>query len=265
LLRTLRALPTLLRIGLAEAVAYRAEFLVWLLSTNMPLVMLALWSAVAADGPVGRFDQDGFTAYYLAALVVRLMTGAWVVWELNFEIRQGTLSFRLLRPVHPLVAYAAENVAAMPVRLVVSLPVAVAALFLAGGAHVTRDPVQLALFPVAILGAWLITYLAMAAVGTLAFHFESATSLFDVWLGLFGVFSGYLVPLELYPAWVGRAAEALPFRYMLAFPVELVTGTLSRSEALRQLGIQWAFAALLLAVAAGAWRAGMRRFSAAGG
>ena len=43
MLRTLKALPTLLRVGLAAAVAYRAELFVWLLSTNMPLVMLALW------------------------------------------------------------------------------------------------------------------------------------------------------------------------------------------------------------------------------
>ena len=38
--RTLRALPTLLRIGVAETVAYRAEFLVWMLTTTMPLIML---------------------------------------------------------------------------------------------------------------------------------------------------------------------------------------------------------------------------------
>jgi ABC-2 type transport system permease protein len=264
-LRTIRAAPTLLRVGLAEAVAYRAEFLVWLLSTNMPLVMLALWSAVARDGPVGRFGQAEFAAYYLAALVVRLMTGAWVVWEMNFEIRQGTLSFRMLRPVHPLVAYAAENVAAMPVRLVVSLPVALAALWLLGGRHVTHDPLLLALFPVTVLGAWLITYLAMASVGCLAFWLESATSLFDVWLGLFGIFSGYLVPLELYPRWVNEAAYWMPFRYMLAFPVELVTGGLDRHRALLQLSAQWAFVLLLLGVAAGAWRLGTRRFAAHGG
>ena len=122
--RTLRALPTLLRVGLAEAVAYRAEMVVWLLATNMPLVMLALWSALAREAPVGRFGEKDFVAYYLAALVVRLMTGAWVVWELSFEIRQGTLAYRLLRPLHPLAAYAAENLAAMPMRLVVALPVA---------------------------------------------------------------------------------------------------------------------------------------------
>src|SRR5262249_3246637 len=47
-----RALPTLFRVGFAEAVAYRAEFLVWMLSTTMPLIMLGLFSAVARDRPI---------------------------------------------------------------------------------------------------------------------------------------------------------------------------------------------------------------------
>ena len=44
--RTLRALPTLWRIGVAETLAYRAEFLVWVLTTTQPLIMLGLWLAV---------------------------------------------------------------------------------------------------------------------------------------------------------------------------------------------------------------------------
>jgi ABC-2 type transport system permease protein len=263
--RTLRALPTLLRVGFAEAVAYRAEFLVWLLSTNMPLVMLALWTAVARDAPVGRFGQRDFVAYYLAALVVRLMTGAWVVWELTFEIRQGTLSYRLLRPLHPLLAYAAENVSAMPLRLALSLPVAGAAFWLTAGERITRDPLLLAIFPIAVLGAWLITFLAMAVVGTLAFRWDSATSVFELWLGLYGVLSGYLVPLELFPGWVEGLARVLPFRSMLGFPVELIIGMLPRERALLELLVQWAWIAGLLLLVRGAWRAGLRRFEAFGG
>jgi ABC-2 type transport system permease protein len=264
-LRTVRALPTLLRVGLAEAVAYRAEFLVWLLSTNMPLVMLALWSAVARDAPVGRFGQRDFVAYVLAAQVVRLMTGAWVIWELNYEIRQGTLAFRLLRPLHPLVAYACENIAAMPLRLALSLPVALVLLFTVGGSRVTHDPVLLAIFPISVVGAWLITFLAMAIVGALAFYVDSAGSIFEIWMGLFGVFSGYLVPLELFPGWVTQLARFLPFRYMLAFPVEMVVGMQDRGRALLELCVQWAFVGLLLAGAAGIWRLGLRRFAAFGG
>ncbi len=264
-LRTARALPTLLRVGLAEAVAYRAEFLVWLLSTNMPLVMLALWSAVARDAPVGRFGQRDFAAYYLATLVVRLLTGAWVIWELNYEIRQGTLAFRLLRPVHPLVVYACENIAAMPLRVLISLPVAVGLLLAVGGSRITHDPLLVALFPLTVVGAWAITFLAMSIVGALAFYIDSAASLFEIWMGLQGVFSGYLVPLELFPRWVGLAARFLPFRYMLAFPVEMITGMQSRERALLELGIQWAFVAVLLAAAGAIWRAGLRRFAAFGG
>src|SRR5579862_9653541 len=110
--RALRAYPTLLRIGLAEAVAYRAEFLVWMLSMTMPLVMLALMKAVADEAPIGRFTPGAFVAYYLATLIVRQLTGAWVVWELVREIREGTLALRLLRPIHPLLGHSAESLAA---------------------------------------------------------------------------------------------------------------------------------------------------------
>jgi viologen exporter family transport system permease protein len=263
--RALRAVPTLIHVGLAEAIAYRAEMLVWLLSTTMPLVMLALMTAVAREGPVGRFGQADFTAYYLAALVVRLMTGAWVIWEVNFEIRQGTLAYRLLRPIHPLVAYAAENVGAMPLRVVAVVPIAAIALLATGGERLTRDPLLLALFPVALVGAWLITFLAMAVIGALAFWVEASGSLFEVWLGLFGVFSGYLVPLELFPRWLEVTARFLPFRYMLGFPVEMVIGMTPRSTALLELAAQWVFVVALAVAARLAWRAGLRRFAAYGG
>jgi ABC-2 type transport system permease protein len=262
---TLRALPTLVRVGFAEAVAYRAELLVWLLSTTMPLVMLALMTAVARDGPVGRFGQADLTAYYLAALLVRLLTGAWVIWEVNFEIRQGTLAYRLLRPIHPLVAYACENLGALPLRLAVAVPLAAGALLAAGPGQVTRDPLLLAAFPLAIVGAWLITFLAMAIIGALAFYVESSSALFEVWLGLFGVFSGYLIPLELFPGWLAAAARFLPFRYMLAFPVEMITGLTPRGEALLELGVQWLFVLALVLAARGTWRLGLRRFAAFGG
>jgi ABC-2 type transport system permease protein len=263
--RAVRALPTLLRVGFSEAVAYRAELAVWLLSTNMPLVMLALWSAVARDGPVGRFGQAEFTAYFLCALVVRLLTGAWVIWELNYEIRQGTLGHRLLRPIHPLLAYACENVAAMPLRLALSLPIVIALLVTVGPGHLVHDPLLLALFPLTVLGAWLITFLAMAMVGALAFWLESATSLFELWMALFGVFSGYLVPLELFPRWLQAAASVLPFRYMLAFPAELLAGMLPRDRALEALAVQWLFVAGLYVGALALWRLGVRRFAAFGG
>ena len=138
--RLLRLYPALLRTGFASALAYRAEFLVWVLTTNMPLINLALWAAVSRSGPVGSYGQADFVAYFLATQVVRLMTGCWVVWEITEEVRQGTLGMRLLRPVHPLLAYSAENVAATPLRAAVSLPFAVILLMTVGAGHLAMIP-----------------------------------------------------------------------------------------------------------------------------
>jgi ABC-2 type transport system permease protein len=133
----LRAYPTLLRVGFADALAYRAQMIIWMLTTTMPLVSLALWSAVSRETPLGRFGPTEFVAYFLAALVVRQITGSWLIWELNYEIRQGTLSQRLLKPIHPLWVYSASNLAAMPLRAGLCLPIVVIAVFYA---NFTRDP-----------------------------------------------------------------------------------------------------------------------------
>jgi ABC-2 type transport system permease protein len=57
----------------------------------------------------------------------------------------------------------------------------------------------------------------------------------------------------------------LPFRFMLAFPVETLVGLLSPAEALRQLAAQWLYVALSGVLAVCVWRAGVRRYAAFGG
>lgn len=260
-----RAYPTLLRVGLAGAIAYRAEMLVWMLTTTMPLVSLALWAAVAAEGPVGGFTQQRFGAYFLATLVVRQLTGSWLVWVLNQEIRSGALAQRLLKPLHPLIGYSAENLSALPLRAALSAPIAIIGVFVIEPGALTLSPGRVMVFLIALVGAWAINFFTMALIGSLAFFLESSTAIFEIWLVAFGLLSGYLVPLELFPPWLQSVAFALPFRYTVAFPVEVILGTLRGGDLLVNLGMQWGY---VLACALGAellWRAGLRRFGAFGG
>ncbi|MSP16463.1 MAG: ABC transporter permease [Myxococcales bacterium] len=236
-----------------------------MLTTTLPLVMLALWSAVAREAPVGRFGEAEFTAYFLGALVVRTLTGSWVVWEMNQEIRTGTLSMRLLRPIHPFVAYAGEHLAAIPMRAAIALPAVFVMVALVGGERFTRDPRLLALAPLALAGAWAITFLAMLVIGSLGLFIQKSVALFEVWLGLFAVLSGYLVPLELLPPWLRAVSAWLPFRYMLGFPVEVLVGLATPAQAVAGLAAQAAWALGLAVLAAVVWRAGLRRFEAHGG
>ncbi len=76
----------------------------------------------------------------------------------------------------------------------------------------------------------------MVLMGSLAFFVDSALGIFELWLGVHAILSGYLVPLEVLPGWLRRAADVLPFRFMLAFPVDNLVGLMSRRQALAGAG-----------------------------
>jgi ABC-2 type transport system permease protein len=259
---TLRAMPTMLRVGLAETIAYRAEMVVWILTTTMPLVMLSLWTSVSAEAPFGDYGHADFVAYYLAALTVRNLTSNWVAYQIGEEIRLGTLSMRLLRPIHPFAGYLATHVAALPLRVLVVLPwVAIMALTDARHVLVTA-PAQLGLFVLSLAGAWLLVFATFVALGALSFFLEKSMALVEVYFGLFMLLSGYLIPLDLMPAWIRSVAAWLPFRYMLGGPVSILIGRCPDAGAM--LAAQWGWAGGMGLIAALVWRAGIHRFEAYG-
>jgi ABC-2 type transport system permease protein len=116
-----------------------------------------------------------------------------------------------------------------------------------------------------MVGAWLLIFFAMVLLGSLSFFLESAVGLFEVWLALFAVMSGYLVPIELLPGWVGRLARLSPFDSMLSFPLETLIGLRDLGTAAGDLFTQWAYVALMAAAGLSVWRRGVRRYVAFGG
>ena len=265
LARTLRALPTLLRIGVAETVAYRAEFLVWILTTTQPLVMLGLWTRVASEAPFAGYSSADFVAYFLATLIVRQLTGTWVAWQLSEDIQSGAMAMRLLRPLHPGFAYAAHHLAAIPFRSAIALPVAGILLLSTGASALTTDPLQLALVLPSIGLAWLLTFASLFALGALAFFLTQTMAFGTLYFGLYSLFSGYLLPLDLLPSWITTLARWLPFRFMLSAPVELLTRSLDPGQLARLLAGQLAWTLAMVGIALAVWRAGVKRFEAVGG
>lgn len=262
--RVVAALPTLLRVGFAKVAVHPSRLFVAILAENMSLVMLVFWLAVVREGALGRFGARQFTAYFLAAAVVRMLTACWLASDINLEIRQGTLARRLIRPLHPFLGYAVDTVAALPVRLVVALPIAVL-IAVVGRGDVVDARVVWVVAPLALLGAWLLGLSVNLAIGALCLHWERSLALWELWLGLVVVFSGYLLPLELFPGWLQAAVRGTPFPYLLAFPVEAMLGLVTPAQALRALAVQWGYGLSFLLAALVLWARGLPRFVAYGG
>jgi len=262
--RTVRALPVLLRVGVADVLAYRAEFIVWVLTTTQPLIMLGLWTQVASEAPFRGYTSPDFVAYFLASLIVRQLTGNWVAWQISEEIRQGSMAMRLLRPIHPFFSYAATHAAAIPFRSILALPVAIVLLAGSGGSALTSDPLRLLLLVPSLGLAWMISFAMLFGIGALAFFLTQTMAIANLYFALFSLFSGYLMPLDLLGP-VAGIARWLPFRFVLSAPVEIMTRTQHGESVAALLAVQAAWAAILLAGSLAIWRAGVRRFEAVGG
>jgi ABC-2 type transport system permease protein len=262
--RAAKAFPTLLRVGLAEMVAYRAELVIWILTATLPLVMMHVWDRVAEGGPVEGMNQDDLARYFAASLITRQFTGAWVVWDLNNSIRTGALSPQLLKPINPMVVAAADNLAVLPFRLVVLLPILALIVAWRPGVLVALDPATAALALLAVAGGWLVNFFCQVTFGSLAFFLEQSLGIWNVWFGLFALCSGYLFPLAMLPPGLRAVVELLPFRAVVGLSAELLSGRLSGSEALGGLLVQWGWVAFFALLATFTWRRGIRRYEAFG-
>jgi ABC-2 type transport system permease protein len=245
---------------------YRASLLIWMIGHVLePLVYLIVWSVVATTGggSVGDYTKTQFAAYFIVLMLVNHVTYTWIMYEFEYRIRHGSLSFALLKPVHPIHSDIADNVSSKVITLPFMLAIA-AVLALIFHPSLSPPTWAIGVFVPALLLAFLVRFLLEWTLAQAAFWTTRVSAINQTYFVLFLFLSGQIAPLSLMPHPVRILADILPFRWMVGFPVELLLGRLTLSEALTGLGIQAAWVIIGLVLLRVVWRAGVRVYSAVG-
>jgi ABC-2 type transport system permease protein len=261
---TLRTYRVMISVCLANMMQYRAVMLLWAAwGIVAPLVSLAVWTAAARGRSLAGYDQAELAGYFFITMVVSHVTTAWDMEVFSFLVRQGQLSSRLLRPIHPVFQSAADNVAYKLCTVAVLLPV----WLLIGVA--LRPAIHLT--PARCL--WLVPALGLASalafvwgycVALVAFWTTNIRAINQLYYTGMTFLAGRMAPLALLPPALQLLAWWTPFRWMVAFPVELALGRVPMAQV--PAGIVWQ--AAWLAVGIGVfrliWAQGVRSYSAVG-
>lgn len=255
-----------LRTSLAAMLQYRVALFIWLISQVLdPVIYLVVWSTVslASGGAVGGYTRGDFAAYFLALMVINNITYSWIMHEYEYRVREGTLSAALLRPLHPIHADLADNLASKMVStpLMIGMAVVLAFVF---RPTATPVPWAVAAFVPAVLLAYLLRFLFEWTLALAAFWTTRVSALNQAYYVALLFLSGQVAPLSLFPGAVQSLAAALPFRWMIAFPLELLLGRLSPAQALAGFAAQAGWILVALVIVRFAWRLGVRRYSAVG-
>src|ERR1700704_2250332 len=179
------------------ATQYRVESVLGLLfAVIRPVVFLAAWSAAtnAQGGAIGDFTVGDFAAYYVCLTLVSQLTMAWDAYDFEYEIRQGRLSPKLLRPLHPLHYAVVENI----VFKVVTMPALLPALVLIAWSFQARfltQPWQILVFVPSLLLAVALRFVFGWILAALAFWTTRVHAIMHLYDRVSFIFAGQIAPL----------------------------------------------------------------------
>jgi ABC-2 type transport system permease protein len=213
---------------------------------------------------VGNYDaSDAVTYVWLAqALIMTVYAFGWT--ELALRIRDGSIATDLSRPLDPQRYWLAFDLGRAPYHFIFRgvLPFVVGAMLF----HLRYpSPLDLVAFVVSV---------ALAVVVSLGFRFLYNSAAF--WLtDIRGVvtlsltvslfFSGMVLPLTFFPAWLRTIAHVLPFASIMQTPIDVWLGKHHGAELLGILALQAAWAVALLALGRVSLRLGTKKLVIQGG
>jgi len=245
---------------------YRVSlFLYVFFSFIRPIIFLAAWIAVADSqgGRIGAFTRSDLAGYYVIMIVVTHLTTSWDSFEFEWEIRQGRLSPKLLRPLHPLHYSIVANVLWKLMTSVAVVPVAIL-IAITFDARFATQPWHLAVgIPSLILGAAL-QFMFGWIFASVAFWTTRVHAVVTLYQRAAFIFSGQIAPLALLPGPLLVVAYGLPFGYMLGVPADILRGGPDPTTALALVAGQAVWLAVGIVLYRIVWSAGLRQYSAVG-
>jgi ABC-2 type transport system permease protein len=257
---------TLIRTSMIQGFQYRVSTYFYMIGMLAePVIYLVVWSTIArqSGGSVDGLTPGDFAAYFIVWTLVRQMNIVFTPYGWEWRIREGQIAGQLLKPMHPL-NYDIANIAGWKfVSIVLWIPIAVA-LTLVFHPTLHPDALDVAVFFVAIWGAYFVRTMNLWALGLVTFWTTRVAALFELYFVVELLLSGRVVPLELMPQWVQTAANFLPFKWTFGYPIETLTGRLSTGALFTGLAAQLAWTVAGYGLVRIVWARALRRFTSVG-
>jgi ABC-2 type transport system permease protein len=226
---------------------------------------LALWRANPTAG--GYDSQDAVTYVWLgqALLMTVALWGGGTTDDLAERIRTGDVAIDLYRPVGLVGWYLASDLGRAAYHLLTRGLAPTLIGLVAFDVALPSSPLSAAAFAVSLVLAVVVSFTIRFLVACTAFWLLDQSGV-KVMSGAFAIFlSGMMLPLVLFPGWLGTLAEALPWASYLQVPADIWLGKHTGAGLVAALGFQVLWAVLLLAACHGVLRLATRKVVVQGG
>lgn len=244
---------------------YRIGALTWVINGVItPLLMMSVWLVVGSKSSL-VLTQTQIVTYYLLVLVVYRVTQVWSISDVGKVIRDGTFSFRLVKPLDYLISEFGKIFGLKFYRLVVVVPLfLVLANLLSKNFNLSFTPLSGALFLASLFLGFVLRLLMENTLAIMVIwvgEYESLDYLHEL---ISSFLSGSLLPLALAPVFVQGIFKVSPFRFYVSFPIEIALGQIKTVEVWQEFGLGLFYVLLFLVIYKSLVKIGIKKFSGYG-
>lgn len=258
--------------GIQQSLVYKYNYLLSILSNIIALcVYLVFWPSVFKFGVGGDklFDYSlrSIMSYYILAYLLKqvILSTSFGV-RVKMDISSGKLSFYLIKPFSYLWSAFISNIASQFIVVIVSVIIFIIYTYFASiGSLVEYGVVQLLLFLLSIIFAYILSNLVSLIVGLIAFWTIETNSFGFLISGLTMLLSGAVFPLDFISSYIYTIIKLLPFRFMIFFPIQIFTGKIGSFELISGFLVEFIWCIILLNLVDYIWSHGLKRYAAYGG
>ena len=226
---------------------------------------LALWKANPTAG--GYDSQDAVTYVWLgqALLMTIALWGGGATDDLAERVRTGDIAVDLYRPVGLVGWYLASDLGRAAFHLLTRGLAPTVIGFVLFDIALPSTLLTSAAFAVSVVLAVVVSFAIRFLVASTAFWLLDQSGV-KVMSGAFAIFfSGMMLPLVLFPGWLGTAANALPWASYVQVPADIWLGKHTGTGLLGALGFQVLWAGVLLLACQGVLSLATRKVVVQGG
>jgi len=258
---------SLLIMSMQQAFAYRFNFLINALSGIIFVTSLYyVWKAIFGErDELNGLTWEGMQSYLLVVFISNMLLSWYTESGIARRVLDGSVSMDLLKPLDFQKARLFETLGNSIVEGGMSVLFAVIWAFLFTGAQLPPDAASGLFFLASLILSVFIKFNIIYLAGLVCFYTTSHLGVLWARTAITNLFSGALVPLALFPDWLGTMARLLPFQGIIAIPAAFYMGQLDGAAALEAIGIQLFWVVVLWFAGKAFWRWSVRQVTIHGG
>jgi ABC-2 type transport system permease protein len=239
----------LARCGFRRTAIYRSAALSGVV-TNTFFGFLRAYTFIAlyeTRGEVGGYVLTDALAFVFITQGMAALIGLWAWWPIAESVQTGEVAADLSRPYDYQFAWLAQDYGRALFQLLARATPPVIIGMLAFGISLPTDPlIWLGIVPSLIL-AVAVSFGWRFSLNLTTFWWIDHRGIAGISMLVAVLFSGFLVPIAMWPDGLRQVVYLLPFSAMVAIPIDIFLGKLQGSDLIAALALQafWAVAMIV--------------------